>query len=102
MQRVLSRAPEALDAFASTLRAAEGTNTFYDNLVKALIDDLGDEALRDGQMRRLTIGMATACEAMLMLRHSTSEAGDLFVDSRFGGLPVRNVLTDVVTRSRIC
>ncbi|MDA4845125.1 acyl-CoA dehydrogenase family protein [Hoeflea poritis] len=87
VERVLTREPDAFDAFMEELRTERGSNATFDHYV----DKIGDLAIGplQGRMRQLTIAMATAYEGLLFLRHSSTDAAALFIESRLGNLPNR-------------
>jgi len=91
------------------LRSAKGADDHYDEFVERLADGISDAGERQFRMRQIVVGMATAYEAMLFLKHSTHEAADAFIASRlervlnraFGSLPFRTNFDAIVKRSRL-
>jgi putative acyl-CoA dehydrogenase len=84
--RAMEREPDCVDAFLDELRTACGSDRRYDAWVSKLGDAVRDPANREYRGRALTVAMATAYEAMLLIKHSVPAVADAYVASRLDGL----------------
>lgn len=83
--RALSREPAAADAFRRELGTAKGSDRRYDIFVDALLDDMGEIARRQDEVRHMVERMALALGASLLIRHSDPAVADAFCASRLAG-----------------
>ena len=84
--RAMEREPDCFDAFLDELRTACGSDRRYDAWVSKLGDEVRDPANREYRGRALTVAMAPAYEAMLLIKHSVPAVADAYVASRLDGL----------------
>ncbi len=107
--RAMEREPDSVDAFLDELRTARGSDRRYDIYVDQLEDAVRDRADREYRGRSLTVAMATAYEAMLLIKHAPAAVADAYAASRLGGLVNRAFgslpsgldLNTIVERSRL-
>ena len=91
------------------LAEARGADRRLDAFLDELETELSDLRDQDYRGRQITSMIATAVEAALLVRHSTSAAADAFVASRlerlpnraFGSLPRGVESAAIVARSRV-
>jgi putative acyl-CoA dehydrogenase len=107
--RALNREPDTLAALIAELAQARGVDHRLDAYLDELETELSDTRDWERQGRQITAMIATAVEAALLVRHSTSAVSDAFVASRlpglsnraFGSLPRGADTTAVIARSRL-
>jgi putative acyl-CoA dehydrogenase len=81
--RVLSKAPEAVEAFVAELDAAAGADHRLDEAVRALRKDVTDA--REATARRLAERMAGVLQGALLVRHGHPAVADAFCATRLAG-----------------
>jgi putative acyl-CoA dehydrogenase len=107
--RALNREPDTLAALLAELAKARGVDHRLDAYLDELETELSDTHDWERRGRQITAMIATAVEAALLVRHSTSAVADAFVASRlpglsnraFGCLPRGADMAVVIARSRI-
>jgi len=107
--RALNREPDTLAALIAELARARGVDHRLDAYLDELETELSDTHDWERQGRQITAMIATAVEAALLVRHSTTAVADAFVASRlpglsnraFGSLPRGADMTVVIARSRL-
>jgi putative acyl-CoA dehydrogenase len=106
--RVLTREPNALDAFLLEIAKGAGADRRLDAYVAALKDDVRNVTASVSQARRLVERLALALQGSLLLRHAPPVVADAFCASRlagdwgqaFGTLPPMVALNSIVERAR--
>jgi putative acyl-CoA dehydrogenase len=92
--RALAKAPATVEALVQELRSASGGNRRLDSYIIQLESDLTGQIKRslqnvggemEGQARRLTERLALGLQAVLTVRHSSTEMADAFIASRLCG-----------------
>jgi putative acyl-CoA dehydrogenase len=83
--RILTRTPEALDAFLAEVDLAAGGDARLDAHVAGLKRGLGDPGELEARARRIAEHLALALQGSLVVRHSPAEVADAFCASRLGG-----------------
>jgi putative acyl-CoA dehydrogenase len=92
--RALAKAPATVEALVQELRSASGGNRRLDSYIIQLESDLTGQIKRslqngggemEGQARRLTERLALGLQAVLTVRHSSTEMTDAFIASRLCG-----------------
>ncbi len=83
--RVIEREPATRDALLTELQLAQSQDNAYRTFVGALAQDLLPGRNVESRARRLTERVALALQASQLIRHSTSEVADQFVNSRLAG-----------------
>ena len=107
--RALNREPDTLAALIAELARARGVDHRLDAYLDELETELSDTHDWERRGRQITAMIATAVEAALLVRHSTTDVADAFVASRlpglsnraFGSLPRGADMTVVIARSRL-
>ena len=107
--RALNREPDTLAALIAELARARGVDHRLDAYLDELETELSDTHDWERRGRQITAMIATAVEAALLVRHSTTAVADAFVASRlpglsnraFGSLPRGADMTVVIARSRL-
>jgi putative acyl-CoA dehydrogenase len=107
--RALNREPDTLAALIAELARARGVDPRLDAYLDELETELSDTHDQERRGRQITIMIATAVEAALLVRHSTTAVSDAFIASRLPGLPNRAFgslprgadMTVVIARSRL-
>jgi putative acyl-CoA dehydrogenase len=107
--RALNREADTIAALLAELAEARGADRRLDAFLDELETELSDLRDQDYRGRQITSMIATAVEAALLVRHSTSAAADAFVASRlerlpnraFGSLPRGVESAAIVARSRV-
>jgi putative acyl-CoA dehydrogenase len=107
--RALNREPDTLAALIAELARARGVDHRLDAYLDELETELSDTHDWESRGRQITVMIATAVEAALLVRHSTAAVSDAFVASRLPGLPNRAFgslprgadMTVVIARSRL-
>lgn len=87
--RALNREPETLAALIAELARARGIDHRLDAYLDELETELSDTHDWERRGRQITAMIATAVEAALLVRHSTTAVSDAFVASRLPGLSNR-------------
>ena len=112
--RALAKDPATLEALVHELNSAARADQRLDSYVAQLEFDLTSQIKRasqngggemEGQARMLTERLALALQAVLVLRHSSTEMADAFIASRlcgdhghaFGTLPVGVEVNSILT-----
>ena len=87
--RVLTKEPDAVEAFDAEVGVARGVNAMFDAhvdatraLARLVASSEPDAASRSA--RRLVADLALSLQASLLIRHAPSAVADAFVASRFG------------------
>ena len=83
--RIMTRTPEALDAFLAEVDLAAGGDARLDAHVAGLKRGLGDPRDLEARARRIAEHLALALQGSLVVRHSPAEVADAFCASRLGG-----------------
>ena len=107
--RALNREPDTLAALIAELARARGVDHRLAAYLDELETELSDTHDWERRGRQITAMIATAVEAALLVRHSTTDVADAFVASRlpglsnraFGSLPRGADMTVVIARSRL-
>jgi len=107
--RALNREADTIAALLAELAEARGADRRLDAFLDELETELSDLRDQDYRGRQITSMIATAVEAALLVRYSTSAAADAFVASRlerlpnraFGSLPRGVESAAIVARSRV-
>ena len=107
--RALNREPDTLAALLAELAKARGVDHRLDAYLDELETELSDTHDWERRGRQITAMIATAVEAALLVRHSTSAVSDAFIASRlpglsnraFGSLPRGAEMTVVIARSQL-
>jgi len=82
VQRVIQREPASVDALMTELRLAQSQNNRYKAFVDNLERKLTETGNAEKNTRRFTEHIALALQANQLIRHSTSDVADAFVNSR--------------------
>jgi len=107
--RALNREPDTLAALLAELAKARGVDHRLDAYLDELETELSDTHDWERRGRQITAMIATAVEAALLVRHSTTAVADAFIASRlpglsnraFGSLPRGADMAVVIARSRL-
>jgi putative acyl-CoA dehydrogenase len=107
--RAMNREPDAVAALLAELAQARGTDRQLDAFFDELETELSDLHDQEYRGRQITCMIATAVEAALLVRHSTTAVADAFVTSRlermpnraFGSLPRGAETAAIIARSRL-
>jgi putative acyl-CoA dehydrogenase len=107
--RAMKRQPDTVAALLAELALARGGDRRLDAFLDELETELSDTHDWEYRGRQITSMIATAVEAALLVRHSTSAVADAFVTSRlqrmpnraFGSLPRRADAAAIIARSRL-
>jgi putative acyl-CoA dehydrogenase len=107
--RALNREPDTLAALIAELARARGVDHRLDAYLDELETELSDTHDWERRGRQITAMIATAVEAALLVRHSTTAVADAFIASRlpglsnraFGSLPRGADMAVVIARSRL-
>ena len=107
--RALNREPDTLAALIAELAQARGVDHRLDAYLDELESELSDTHDWERRGRQITAMIATAVEAALLVRHSTTAIADAFIASRlpglanraFGSLPRGADMAVVIARSRL-
>ena len=107
--RALNREPDTLAALIAELARARGVDHRLDAYLDELESELSDTHDWERRGRQITAMIATAVEAALLVRHSTTAIADAFIASRlpglanraFGSLPRGADMAVVIARSRL-
>ncbi len=92
--RALAKDPATVEALIHELRSASGADRRLDSYITQVESDLTGQIKRssqngggemEGQARRLTERLALALQALLLVRHSSTEMADAFIASRLCG-----------------
>jgi putative acyl-CoA dehydrogenase len=106
--RILTKTPEALDAFLDEVDRAAGGDQRLDAHVAGLKQGLRDPSGAEAEARRIAEDLALALQGSLVVRHSPPEVADAFCASRLGGeggrgygtLPAGTSFEAIVNRHR--
>ncbi len=82
VQRVIQREPASVDALMTELRLAQSQNNRYQAFIDRLARELKDTHNSESRARRVTERIALGLQASQLIRHSTSDVADSFVNSR--------------------
>jgi putative acyl-CoA dehydrogenase len=82
--RILSKAPEALDAFLAEAELAAGADRRLDDHVSTVRRSLADGTDLEGRARRIAEDLALALQGSLVVRHAPPAVADAFCGSRLG------------------
>jgi putative acyl-CoA dehydrogenase len=107
--RAINREPDTVAALLAELAPARGADQRLDAFFDELETELSDSRNQEYRGRHVTAMIATAVEAALLVRHSTTAVADAYVLSRLERLPNRafgslrrNVNTAaIIARSRL-
>jgi len=108
--RALRREPDCVAALLAELGEARGSDRRLDSYLDLVEGELCDFDGEEARGRQITIMIATAIEAALLVRHSSAEVADAYVSTRceglpnraFGSLPRGANTWAIVERSRLC
>jgi putative acyl-CoA dehydrogenase len=82
--RILSKAPQALDAFLAEAELAAGADRRLDDHVSTVRRSLADGTDLEGRARRIAEDLALALQGSLVVRHAPPAVADAFCGSRLG------------------
>ena len=82
--RILSKAPQALDAFMAEVELAAGADRRLDDHVSTVRRSLADGTDLEGRARRIAEDLALALQGSLVVRHAPPAVADAFCGSRLG------------------
>ena len=108
--RTLEREPLAVQALLAECAAARTGDRRFDRTVERLQRDLGDGSDRELRARRITMRIAVALQAALLIRHGPPAIAEAFCASRldgddggrtFGTLPSTTPFDEIVNYGRI-
>lgn len=106
--RILTRSPQAVDAFLGEVDEAAGADRRLDAHVAGLKREFREGSASDASARRIGEGLGLALQGSLVVRHSPPDVAEAFCASRLGGeggraygaLPAQTRFRAIVERHR--
>jgi putative acyl-CoA dehydrogenase len=83
--RAMVKSPEAVEAFFSEVRRAEGADPRLDSFSERARAELGDLDSIESRARRVVEAMALSLQGSLLVRYGDEAVADAFCASRLGG-----------------